>query len=275
MKTNYKFQGNKIIKTMELNEDEIEILQKINKGEITLVCHIPLLEGEKQINYIISSLDFIKYSNNNNVYYLNNIGKQFLKQLNSNKEPTNQNILQIPIKFQLGQTVYTIRKIKSENPFLMCNGKGTGKNISNKLINVVCDDEFTIKTINPNIDKDGATVKYKIQSGTLTLKRAEENLFLSKEEAQKKCDELNDPRIDVKVSDIKVSSDFKNSKPSIGKILKKLDYYNRYGKFNTDIILDKDNILIDGYINYLICQLLHIETVKVIIKEKLLNKKEN
>ena len=58
----------------------------------------------------------------------------------------------------------------------VCNG--TGKRISDKLIFTVCDDEFTIKTINPSIDKERVAVKYKIQSGTLTLKRAEENLFV-------------------------------------------------------------------------------------------------
>lgn len=240
---------------IKLTKQEIKILNKINKGEITSIMQFPI---KSNINF----MNYIGYDMTKGKYYLDEKGKQLLKE---NNKLDNPNILQIPTKFHLGQTVYTIRKIKPKNSCSMC--KGTGKNISNKLINIVCDDEFTIKIINPNIDKDGVTVKYKIESDILTLKRAEENLFLSKKEAQAKCDELNNPRIAVKISDIVISNAFKNSKPSAGKILKKLDHYNRYGKFNTDITLDKDNILIDGYINYLICQLLHIDTIKVIIKD--------
>lgn len=194
------------------------------------------------------------------------------------------NTLQVPTKFQLGQKVYIIKQIKPKKICPICKGKkkikynnkdmtcpeckGFGIIISNKIINIVDDRKFTVKVIKTATYEDGFfIVKYKINSDFDILNRAEENLFATRKEAQARCNELNDSRIDVKVSNIKISNDFKNSRPSTGKILKKLDYYNRYGKFNTDITLDKDNILIDGYINYLICQLLHIETVKVTIKD--------
>lgn len=263
------------MKDIKLTEKEIQVLNKIDKGEIMSITDFP---SSSNINFI----NYIKYDMTKGRYYLDEKGKKLLEQVN-NKSTINQKFLQIPIKFHLGQTVYTIRKVKPENPCHICKStgkikynkqnitcpecKGTGKIVPNKFINIVCDEEYNIKIIRPNVYVDGTIIiKYKIQSATNTLNRAEQNLFLTKEEAQKKCAELNNKRVLINISDIAIPDDFKNSTPIPGKILRKLDYYNRYSKFDKDIVLNKDNVLIDGYINYLICQLLHINTIKVVIK---------
>lgn len=192
-------------------------------------------------------------------------------------------ILEIPVKFQKGDTIYTTKQTKIEKVCPICEGKktikyndkdmkcpecmGIGKFTSNKQVYVVCDELFEISTIKININGSGQpSVKYKGRCGFTMLNRAEENLFLTIEEAQIRCAELNKDRTWVNVSDIVIQDSFKETQPSIEKIQTKLSYYKENGKFNKDIVINKEKVLQDGYINYLICGLLGIEITKVIIE---------
>ena len=192
--------------------------------------------------------------------------------------------LQIPVKFQNGDSVYTIKQTKLEMNCHICEGTGrikyndkdmkcpecmgVGKFKSDKNIYVVCDEKFIISSTKISIDNNGnITVKYKGRCGfSNIMNRAEENLFLVKEEAQLKCDDLNRDRIYIKVDDIIIHNSFKETIPGINKIQGKLMYYKENNKFEKNIVVDRSKVLLDGYINYLICKMLNIETIRVVVE---------
>lgn len=57
-----------------------------------------------------------------------------------------------------------------------------------------------------------------------------------------------------KLSNIKIQDSFRRNPPSHKKVLVKMNYYNKYQNFEQPIVLDKDNVLIDGYTTYLIAK---------------------
>lgn len=191
--------------------------------------------------------------------------------------------LEIPVKFSREDIVFTIKKIKPEVNCSICEGKGTikyndkdmkcpecmgkGKFTSDKQINAVCDKPYIISTIKISVNNSGGiTVRYKGCCGITPLNRGEENLFSTKEEAQARCDELNKEKTFISISDIIIPDIFKETQPSIDKIQTKLEYYKANNKFEKDIVIGKERVLKDGYINYLICKLLNIDFVKVTVE---------
>lgn len=192
--------------------------------------------------------------------------------------------LEIPVKYQKGDIVYIIKQTKVEIVCHVCEGigkikynekdmkcpecMGIGKFMSNKNIYVVCDESFVISTIKISINGNGdISVKYKGYCGFNSLNRAEENLFLTKEEAQTRCDELNKEKTYIRINDIIIKDCFKETSPSVDKILSKLNYYKINKNFDKNIVINKENILQDGYINYLLCKLLNIEVIQAIIED--------
>lgn len=192
--------------------------------------------------------------------------------------------LEIPVKFTKEDTVYTTKQTNLELQCNICEGTGTivynnknmrcpechgkGKFTSNKKVYTVCEEPFVISTTKISISSNGkVTVKYKGNCGYSKYNRSEDNLFHSKEDAQKKCDELNKVKIMVNIDDIIIPDSFLLTQPSIDKIQAKLDYYKVNNKFDKHIAINKENVLQDGYINYLLCHLLNIHAVNVIIQD--------
>lgn len=192
------------------------------------------------------------------------------------------NTLQIPVKFLNGESLYTIKKVKVEIPCEICEGEGTikfnnknmrcpecigvGSFTSKKTTNIVHETPFVIKQTKIEVNDNGeSVVKYKGYCGSQMLNRSEENLFLTREEAQKKCDELNENLMLVNVDDIEIQEVFKEHTPSPDKVINKLTYYKENGKFAKPIRVNKDNVLQDGYIDYLLCKTFNIKTTKVSI----------
>lgn len=66
----------------------------------------------------------------------------------------------------------------------------------------------------------------------------------------------------TKLSDIKITNTFKATHPSPYKLLKCMAYYARHGKLDRDIVLTKDNVLVDGYVGYLTLKILEIKKWK-------------
>ena len=54
------------------------------------------------------------------------------------------------------------------------------------------------------------------------------------------------------LKDIVISDDFKNTIPAEQKMQKKIECFNRTGKLPGVIVINDENVLIDGYISYLI-----------------------
>lgn len=58
----------------------------------------------------------------------------------------------------------------------------------------------------------------------------------------------------IRLSKIKISDGFKAHKPSKEKMFEKIEYFMLNGKFKEKIILDKNNVLVDGYTTYLLAK---------------------
>jgi hypothetical protein len=72
---------------------------------------------------------------------------------------------------------------------------------------------------------------------------------------------------DINLKDIKIKEDFKKKQPGNRKMYRKWNYYRRTGRLESDIVLDKNNFLIDGYTSYLIAEADGIKKLDVIIKK--------
>lgn len=68
----------------------------------------------------------------------------------------------------------------------------------------------------------------------------------------------------IKLSDIKITKAFEKTHPNPNKLLQCMTYYAKYGKLDRDIVLTKDNILVDGYVGYLTLMRLGIKKWKCI-----------
>lgn len=58
----------------------------------------------------------------------------------------------------------------------------------------------------------------------------------------------------IRLSKIKISNEFKKHKPKKSKMNDKNMYFIVNGTFKDKIILDKNNVLVDGYTTYLLAQ---------------------
>lgn len=66
-----------------------------------------------------------------------------------------------------------------------------------------------------------------------------------------------------KLSNIKIQDSFKNHPPKWTKMLDKQAFYIKHGTFEQPIVVDKDNVLIDGYTTYIIAKGLGIRYMSV------------
>ena len=58
----------------------------------------------------------------------------------------------------------------------------------------------------------------------------------------------------VKVSDIVIPVEFKESQPRFKKMMHKREYFRRNDRFESKIVLSRDFLLIDGYTSYLLAK---------------------
>lgn len=66
-----------------------------------------------------------------------------------------------------------------------------------------------------------------------------------------------------KLKNIKISKEFKMKYPKTLKLISKMEYYLRNNKFEQPIVINKDNVLVDGYTSYIIAQMLNKKWVRV------------
>ena len=67
----------------------------------------------------------------------------------------------------------------------------------------------------------------------------------------------------IKLSDIKISEDFKKHMPSQRKYNQKKDWYLKHGVFQSNILLGADFLLKDGFTSYLIAKEMNMIKVPV------------
>lgn len=191
----------------------------------------------------------------------------------------------IPVKFEKEDIIYTIKQVKEEKICHICEGNktitykdkemrcpecmGQGKITSSKQVNVVLDEPFNIKSYKINVSglTGQAVIKYRGNCGNQQLNRSDNNLFATKGEAQARCDESNRERRHITLDNIVIQDSFRDNKPSIEKITERLNFYKDNGKFEKEITVNKDNVLLDGYITYLICKMLDKNYINVVVDE--------
>ncbi|MBR3133367.1 MAG: hypothetical protein IKG42_04810 [Clostridia bacterium] len=66
-----------------------------------------------------------------------------------------------------------------------------------------------------------------------------------------------------KISNIKVTSEFLATRPRERKLIAKAMYYAQNGRFERPVILDENNVLVDGYTTYIIAKELEMKYVPV------------
>ena len=66
-----------------------------------------------------------------------------------------------------------------------------------------------------------------------------------------------------RLKNIKISKEFKMEYPKTLKLISKMEYYLRNNKFEQPIVINKDNVLVDGYTSYIIAQMLNKKYVRV------------
>lgn len=66
-----------------------------------------------------------------------------------------------------------------------------------------------------------------------------------------------------RLKNIKISKEFKMKYPRTLKLISKMEYYLRNNKFEQPIVINKDNVLVDGYTSYIIAQMLNKKYVRV------------
>ena len=144
-----------------------------------------------------------------------------------------------------------------------CKGKGV-TNCSNTKKYAPVEEAYTIKEIKIAVkSNDDISVRIKGATEKSRFVKLESEVFRTLEECQAWCDEKNQPRVTLPISEIVISDYFKT--PSLDKVQNKMEEYKKTKKLG-EIILDKNNTLVDGYISYKICQLLDIThvTAKVV-----------
>lgn len=75
------------------------------------------------------------------------------------------------------------------------------------------------------------------------------------------------------LEDIVISESFLNHPPNDIKIQKCRDFYKSYNKADRDIVINKRNVLTDGYIAYLILRENEIMYTNVLVKDETENKR--
>lgn len=68
----------------------------------------------------------------------------------------------------------------------------------------------------------------------------------------------------IPTSNIKVPRSFEKKLPSTQKIAERINAYRKTGAFDREVIVDKDNNLVDGYTVYLVCKMLGIDRIRCI-----------
>lgn len=67
----------------------------------------------------------------------------------------------------------------------------------------------------------------------------------------------------IKLSRIKISDEMKSTMPRSEKMESRYRHYRRFHKFQSSIVLDKKNNLVDGYITYLLANMFQIKRIDV------------
>ena len=72
----------------------------------------------------------------------------------------------------------------------------------------------------------------------------------------------------ININKIIITPQFQESPPRLEKMVRKYNWYLKYGKFQSPIVIRPDYTLVDGYTSYLIAKKVNRKHVKVFVKER-------
>ena len=199
------------------------------------------------------------------------------------------NQLMFETKFGFGDKVYLIEEKPVTIECGQCNSKG---NIESQLLsmNITCpvckgagsielrdilkwrvvEDPFTISEIKIKArSRNRNIIRYTAYNKMRGSKHfSEQNLYSSKEIAQSECYRRNRPSKRIDLVDIKIKNCFAHSLPNPEKMNACYEYYRNHHRLDRDIEINEDDVLVDGYVAYLVYKMLGIESVRAVISEE-------
>ena len=193
-------------------------------------------------------------------------------------------------KFNIGDKVYRVMPERITILCSKCNGNGYYRKDKTSCEIITCScchgngikygdkfiidsDPFIIKKILLNVVDNGLEVqylvggKYNFFGGEISDYKNEDRLFATIEEAEKYCAEQNTVKKTMKLADIIIQPSYLQTYPSSSKMKERMDELKKHGKFTNMIEVDINNVLVDGYITYVLAKGFGFEEIEVIVRE--------
>lgn len=145
-----------------------------------------------------------------------------------------------------------------------CGGKGMVKAMSPKYEV----GEGTVVAINMIANTNGANMMFAVSeegNGSTPRKLTDDEIWLDRDKAQRKCDFMNLERRLVPIELIQIPRSFANTIPCNEKLMRRLDEWRKTRKFDTEIFVDEKLNLFDGYTSFLMYRMLGKIDIPVVI----------
>lgn len=145
-----------------------------------------------------------------------------------------------------------------------CGGKGTVKATGQAQYEV---SKGTVIAIEATMNQGNEKVVYRVVDSTNATNRTltSEKLYLDQEDAEKQCRFMNLERRLVPLECVQIPPCFAKTIPCNEKLMKRLDEWRSCKKFETEIYVDENLNLFDGYTAYLMYRMLGIFDIPVVI----------
>lgn len=145
-----------------------------------------------------------------------------------------------------------------------CGGKGTVKATGQAKYEV---GEGTVIFIEVAMNQNKEKVIYRVIDSGNNANRtvAADKLYLDRAFAEKECAFMNLERRLVQIEYIEVPCSFAATIPCNEKLMRRLDEWRNHRKFETEIFVDENLKLFDGYISYLVYRMFGVSEIPVVI----------
>ena len=156
----------------------------------------------------------------------------------------------------------------------ICFGSGRVNTVEQKKYEILAGN---VVSMHIDILGDGVPVEvmYRVVDEHETIYRlSSTEIYTNRADAEKQCSILNIERKEVCLDDIRVPDSFSNAIPCNEKINKRLDEWRKNRKFETEIYVDNDMNLSDGYTSYLVYKMMGVKYVPVVVRPNITNNKE-
>ena len=145
-----------------------------------------------------------------------------------------------------------------------CGGKGTVKATGQAQYEV---GKGTVIAIEATMNQGNEKVVYRVVDSINATNRTltSEKLYLDQENAEKQCRFMNLERRLVPLECVQIPSNFAKTIPCNEKLMNRLNEWRSCRKFETEIYVDENLNLFDGYTAYLMYRMLGIFDIPVVI----------